>query len=274
MKKFKAILLSILLSASAFSMTAFAEKETTAEKAETTKAETTISQDAADVTETTTEVTVPHQSESGGGSVIINSETIGSENFYNEILDYVGEDKADNLNDNLKNNALTINSTTIDYSDKSMFTVTTRSGDVFYLIINNSDGSCLFLNAVDTADLTSMLNKNDNSESVNNDAIEEIENMEKEEVNQEAVTTNTENYKSDSSTENATTSDATEKKTESMLNNILWIGIAIVGAVIVALAAALIKKKKGSNNSYDDAFDNDFNMPTENNEAEPYSEEE
>ncbi len=273
MKKFKAVLLSILLSASAFSMTAFAEEETTTKKAETTKAETTISQDEADITETT-EVTVPHQSESGGGSVIINSDAIGSADFYDEILNYVGKDKADNLNDNLKNNALTINSTTIDYSDKSMFTVTTRSGDVFYLVINNSDGSCLFLNAVDTADLTSMLNKNDNSESVNNDAIEEIENMEKEEVKQEAVTTNTENYKSDSSTENAITSDVTEKKTESMLNNILWIGIAVVGAVIVALAAAFIKKKKGSNNSYDDAFDNDFNMPTENNEAEPYSEEE
>lgn len=57
---------------------------------------------------------------------------------------------------------MTIGNSTIDYSNKSMYTITTRSGDVFYLIIN-SDGSVYFLNPVDTADLTAMLSdSNDN----------------------------------------------------------------------------------------------------------------
>ncbi len=71
---------------------------------------------------------------------------------------------------------MTIDSSTIDYSNKSMYTITTRSGDVFYLIIN-SDGSVYFSQSVDTADLTAMLSdSNDNK--LNENALENIEQFE------------------------------------------------------------------------------------------------
>ena len=50
--------------------------------------------------------------------------------YYDEILAYVGDDNAPVLNNNLQNDAIAIDKSTIDYSDKSMYTITTRSGDV------------------------------------------------------------------------------------------------------------------------------------------------
>lgn len=52
---------------------------------------------------------------------------------YDKILQYVGTN-ADDLDKNLSNNALTIDKSVIDYTDKSMYTITTRNGDIFYLI--------------------------------------------------------------------------------------------------------------------------------------------
>lgn len=252
--KIKSFLISAVLSSLLLSMPVSADETTSKEDNKETTA-TTISETAVtDMTEAT-ESTTTHQH--GVGSVILSEDEVSSPAFFEEILNYVGEDDAANLNDNLKNNALTINSTTIDYSDKSMFTVTTRTGDVFYLIINNSDGSCLFLNAVDTADLTSLLDKSNENNTLNENAMSEIKEFELQEE-----TTPSDNKIEDTTTRNrtTTTADTKTKSKPDYLKNLLWIGIAVGGAALISLLFVLLKKKKGSSNSsYDESFNEDFN---------------
>lgn len=152
--KIKYFILSGIISSAILSMTAFAEPEKTEKETEPTIAVTEVSktvQETTSITESTTAAVTTST-----------TEKTTTPSFYDEILAYVGEENAPVLNENLDNNAMTIDSSTIDYSNKSMYTITTRFGDVFYLIIN-SDGSVYFLNPVDTADLTAMLSdSNDN----------------------------------------------------------------------------------------------------------------
>ena len=215
-------------------MTAFAEPEKTEKETEPTIAVTEVSktvQETTSITESTTAAVTTST-----------TEKTTTPSFYDEILAYVGEENAPVLNENLDNNAMTIDSSTIDYSNKSMYTITTRSGDVFYLIIN-SDGSVYFLNPVDTADLTAMLSdSNDNK--LNENALENIEQFE----------SATENEKTVSSTETETIKN--EKK-PSMAKNILWIIAAIIISLIVGAVITFIKKKRQTNKFDNDYFDDD-----------------
>ena len=234
MKKLVSFGLSLALAASALSMTAFAEPEKTEKETEPTIAVTEVSktvQETTSITESTTAAVTTST-----------TEKTTTPSFYDEILAYVGEENAPVLNENLDNNAMTIDSSTIDYSNKSMYTITTRSGDVFYLIIN-SDGSVYFLNPVDTADLTAMLSdSNDNK--LNENALENIEQFE----------SATENEKTVSSTETETIKN--EKK-PSMAKNILWIIAAIIISLIVGAVITFIKKKRQTNKFDNDYFDDD-----------------
>ena len=222
--KIKYFILSGIISSAILSMTVFAEPEKTEKETEPTIAVTEVSktvQETTSITESTTAAVTPSTT---------------------EILAYVGEENAPVLNENLDNNAMTIDSSTIDYSNKSMYTITTRSGDVFYLIIN-SDGSVYFLNPVDTADLTAMLSdSNDNK--LNENALENIEQFE----------SATENEKTVSSTETETIKN--EKK-PSMAKNILWIIAAIIISLIVGAVITFIKKKRQTNKFDNDYFDDD-----------------
>ena len=217
-------------------MTVFAEPEKTEKETEPTIAVTEVSktvQETTSITESTTAAVTTST-----------TEKTTTPSFYDEILAYVGEENAPVLNENLDNNAMTIDSSTIDYSNKSMYTITTRSGDVFYLIIN-SDGSVYFLNPVDTADLTAMLSdSNDNK--LNENALENIEQFES--------ATATENEKTVSSTETETIKN--EKK-PSMAKNILWIIAAIIISLIVGAVFTFIKKKRQTNKFDNDYFDDD-----------------
>ena len=232
--KIKYFILSGIISSAIFSMTVFAEPEKTEKETEPTITVTEVSktvQETTSITESTT-------------TAIMTSTTAKTTtpSFYDEILAYVGEENAPILNENLDNNAMTIDSSTIDYSNKSMYTITTRSGDVFYLIIN-SDGSVYFLNPVDTADLTAMLSdSNDNK--LNENALENIEQFE----------SATENEKTVSSTETETIKN--EKK-PSMAKNILWIIAAIIISLIVGAVFTFIKKKRQTNKFDNDYFDDD-----------------
>lgn len=232
--KIKYFILSGIISSAIFSMTAFAEPEKTEKKTEPTIAVTEVSktvQETTSITESTTAAVTTST-----------TEKTTTPSFYDEILAYVGEENAPVLNENLDNNAMTIDSSTIDYSNKSMYTITTRSGDVFYLIIN-SDGSVYFLNPVDTADLTAMLSdSNDNK--LNENALENIEQFE----------SATENEKTVSSTETETIKN--EKK-PSMAKNILWIIAAIIISLIVGAVITFIKKKRQTNKFDNDYFDDD-----------------
>ena len=210
------------------------EPEKTEKETEPTIAVTEVSktvQETTSITESTTAAVTTST-----------TEKTTTPSFYDEILAYVGEENAPVLNENLDNNAMTIDSSTIDYSNKSMYTITTRSGDVFYLIIN-SDGSVYFLNPVDTADLTAMLSdSNDNK--LNENALENIEQFE----------SATENEKTVSSTETETIKN--EKK-PSMAKNILWIIAAIIISLIVGAVITFIKKKRQTNKFDNDYFDDD-----------------
>lgn len=233
--KIKYFILSGIISSAILSMTAFAEPEKTEKETEPTIAVTEVSktvQETTSITESTTTAAVTTST----------TEKTTTPSFYDEILAYVGEENAPVLNENLDNNAMTIDSSTIDYSNKSMYTITTRSGDVFYLIIN-SDGSVYFLNPVDTADLTAMLSdSNDNK--LNENALENIEQFE----------SATENEKTVSSTETETIKN--EKK-PSMAKNILWIIAAIIISLIVGAFITFIKKKRQTNKFDNDYFDDD-----------------
>lgn len=232
--KIKYFILSGIISSAILSMTVFAEPEKTEKETEPTIAVTEVSktvQETTSITESTTAAVTTST-----------TEKTTTPSFYDEILAYVGEENAPVLNENLDNNAMTIDSSTIDYSKKSMYTITTRSGDVFYLIIN-SDGSVYFLNPVDTADLTAMLSdSNDNK--LNENALENIEQFE----------SATENEKTVSSTETETIKN--EKK-PSMAKNILWIIAAIIISLIVGAVFTFIKKKRQTNKFDNDYFDDD-----------------
>ena len=232
--KIKYFILSGIISSAILSMTAFAEPEKTEKETEPTIAVTEVSktvQETTSITESTTAAVTTST-----------TEKTTTPSFYDEILAYVGEENAPVLNENLDNNAMTIDNSTIDYSNKSMYTITTRSGDVFYLIIN-SDGSVYFLNPVDTADLTAMLSdSNDNK--LNENALENIEQFE----------SATENEKTVSSTETETIKN--EKK-PSMAKNILWIIAAIIISLIVGAVITFIKKKRQTNKFDNDYFDDD-----------------
>lgn len=231
--KIKYFILSGIMSATILSMTVFAEPEKTEKETEPTISVTEVSQ-------TKTETTLMTQAATNAFTTSAVKTTTPS--FYDEILAYVGEENAPVLNENLNNNAMTIDSSTIDYSKKSMYTITTRSGDVFYLIIN-SDGSVYFLNPVDTADLTAMLSDSDDNK-LNESALENIEQFE----------SATENEKSVSSTE---TEKAEEKKKPSMKKNILWIAGAIIISLLAGAVIAFFKKKRQSNKFDDDYFNDD-----------------
>ena len=230
--KIKYFILSGIISSAILSMTVFAEPEKTEKETEPTIAVTEVSktvQETTSITESTTAAVTTST-----------TEKTTTPSFYDEILAYVGEENAPVLNENLDNNAMTIDSSTIDYSNKSMYPITTRSGDVFYLIIN-SDGSVYFLNPVDTADLTAMLSdSNDNK--LNENALENIEQFE----------SATENEKTVSSTETI----KNEKK-PSMAKNILWIIAAIIISLIVGAVITFIKKKRQTNKFDNDYFDDD-----------------
>ena len=189
------------------------------------------------------------------GSIVIDKDKIESGEFYDEVMEYVGHGNAPNLNENLKNNALAINSTAINYSEKSMYTITTRSGDVFYLIINSDDGSVLFLNSVDTADLTSLLDKGSTSNTMNENALEDIAEIEQEQA--ETIPLNDAPKK-----ENPTTKPVSGT---SYIDSIIWIVGAALACVVVAVIVAVIKRRKNKSTGYEDMFTENVN---ENDEME------
>lgn len=232
---FKLVLCAVLSVLAVSSFTVSAEEAETSE-AETEAVTTAVQTEA--VTETVTETTV---TTSVSETTATTAEPTPS--YYDEILAYVGDDNAPVLNNNLQNDAIAIDKSTIDYSDKSMYTITTRSGDVFYLIINSSDGSVYFLNAVDTADLTSMLSGSSSSgDKQNSDAIEAMN---------QAVTEVTD--ESGSITAETKVADKNDKK--SMVSSAVKsnVFVLIIGAVIIGIITVIVilKKRSDKQNSYD-----------------------
>lgn len=227
--KFK-LIIPILLSCAyiAGSSVCFAAPAVTkAEMSETEALETTRTETEPVETET---VTAP-----------ITEPPVTTPSYYDEILKYVGDENAPQLDENLQNNGLTIDKSVIDYSQKSMYTITSRSGDVFYLIINSSDGSVYFLNSVDTSDLTALLSEDSQKagNEINQSALENIRQTETETDISGAVQSKTETVNN--------------KKTDNKKNILSTIiPIAVVGAATAIII--YIKRKKNNRAAYDDDF--------------------
>lgn len=227
--KFK-LIIPILLSCAyiAGSSVCFAAPAVTkAETSETEALETTRTETKPVETET---VTAP-----------ITEPPVTTPSYYDEILKYVGDENAPQLDENLQNNGLTIDKSVIDYSQKSMYTITSRSGDVFYLIINSSDGSIYFLNSVDTSDLTALLSEDSQKagNEINQSALENIRQTETETDISGAVQSKTETVNN--------------KKTDNKKNILSTIiPIAVVGAATAIII--YIKRKKNNRAAYDDDF--------------------
>lgn len=227
--KFK-LIIPVLLSCAyiAGSSVCFAAPAVTkAETSETEALETTRTETKPVETET---VTAP-----------ITEPPVTTPSYYDEILKYVGDENAPQLDENLQNNGLTIDKSAIDYSQKSMYTITSRSGDVFYLIINSSDGSVYFLNSVDTSDLTALLSEDSQKagNEINQSALENIRQTETETDISGAVQSKTETVNN--------------KKTDNKKNILSTIiPIAVVGAATAIII--YIKRKKNNRAAYDDDF--------------------
>lgn len=227
--KFK-LIIPVLLSCAyiAGSSVCFAAPAVTkAEMSETEALETTRTETEPVETETvTTPITEP---------------PVTTPSYYDEILKYVGDENAPQLDENLQNNGLTIDKSVIDYSQKSMYTITSRSGDVFYLIINSSDGSVYFLNSVDTSDLTALLSEDSQKagNEINQSALENIRQTEAEKDISGAVQSKTETINN--------------KKTDNKKNILSTIiPIAVVGAATAIII--YIRRKKNNRAAYDDDF--------------------
>lgn len=242
--KIKSAIITAAAAFTAFTMSVSAAPKTTEVATSTVTAADAVTTTAATTTHTPT-----------AGSVIIDSDMVESGEFFDEVMEYVGKDNTANLSNNLEKNALAINSSVIDYSDKSMYTITTRSGDVFYLIINSDDGSCLFLNSVDTADLTSLLSRGSSTDTMNRDALNNIEVIESEQP--ETIPLD----------ETAAEESVTTKTylDNSCFDSFIWILVAVIGCIAVAAIVFVIKsrRRKSDLSSYNEAFEEDIDSDKE-----------
>lgn len=227
MKKLIWSFFSILLLSAAIPAAVSAEEETseTTQPVQTTQIATEA------------ETTAPQMYTTAVTETVI-TDTADKNEQYDKILQYVGTN-ADDLDKNLSNNALTIDKSVIDYTDKSMYTITTRDGDIFYLIINSSDGSVYFLNSVDTSDLTAMLSDSSESKKSDNKAIKEMESIQSE-------------------TSDNPTSEKEDKPDKKKSRNKRNIIVMVIVAAISGIAYYIFKIRPKRNNFIDeDDFDDE-----------------
>ena len=227
MKKLIWSFFSILLLSAAIPAAVSAEEETseTTQPVQTTQIATEA------------ETTAPQTYTTAVTETVI-TDTADKNEQYDKILQYVGTN-ADDLDKNLSNNALTIDKSVIDYTDKSMYTITTRDGDVFYLIINSSDGSVFFLNSVDTSDLTAMLSDSSESKKFDNKAIKEMKSIQ-------------------SGTSDNPTSEKEDKPDKKKSGNKRNIIVMVIVAAITGIAYYIFKIRPKRNNFIDeDDFDDE-----------------
>ena len=135
--------------------------------------------------------------------------------------------------------------------------VTTRSGDVFYVIIDNSkeENNVYFLNDVDTFDLQALLSKDDGSDTVKVGESGEIE----------ATTESGAAENADS--ENKKESDS--KQGGNYTSIFILLGIVVLGGigfVIFKIKKGGFGKKKAQTDLLDDDFDDEFDDEAEINE--------
>ncbi|MEE5993706.1 MAG: DUF4366 domain-containing protein, partial [Oscillospiraceae bacterium] len=238
-----AFMLSVL---SAVTITANAE-----ESAETTKSET--------IEETSSET----ESQSETEESVSELETEESEEMpeISDEIDYYLDDYYDT-----KGNATLIKSERIIYDTELMqfIAVTTKSGDVFYVLINysadNEEDSVYFLNKVDTLDLYALLYMTDEEEEsgIDTDRVRKAEQAAVDWANSQNGIDNINETEENPDSE----SETPEIQPNSGMNNMMMLGIGAVALIAAGIVAFLIMKKKPVQKSepelnYDDSDEDD-----------------
>ena len=234
-----AFMLSVL---SAVTVTAHAE-----ESAETTESET--------IEETSAETESEPETEEESVSETEEMPEISDE------IDYYLDDYYDT-----KGNATLIKSEKIIYDTEQMqfIAVTTKSGDVFYVLINysaeNDEDSVYFLNKVDTLDLYALLYMTDEEEEsgIDPDHVQKAEQAAKDWKNSQNGIDNITETEEKSDSE----SETPEVQPNSGMNNMMMLGIGAFALIAAGIVAFFMMKKKPaqkleSESSYDDSDEDD-----------------
>lgn len=239
-----AFMLSVL---SAVTITANAE-----ESAETTKSET--------IEETSSETESQSETEEESVSELETEESEEMPEISDEI-DYYLDDYYDT-----KGNATLIKSERIIYDTELMqfIAVTTKSGDVFYVLINysadNEEDSVYFLNKVDTLDLYALLYMTDEEEEsgIDTDRVRKAEQAANDWANSQNGIDNTAETEENLDSE----SETPEVQSNSGMNNMMMLGIGAFALIAAGIVAFLMMKKKPVQKSepelnYDDSDEDD-----------------
>lgn len=242
-----AFMLSVL---SAVTITANAE-----ESAETTESET--------IEEFASETESEPETEEESVSETETAEPSESEEMpeISDEIDYYLDDYYDT-----KGNATLIKSEKIIYDTEQMqfIAVTTKSGDVFYVLINysadNEEDSVYFLNKVDTLDLYALLYMTDEEEEsgIDTDRVRKAEQAANDWANSQNGIDNTVETEENPDSE----SETPEVQPNSGMNNMMMLGIGAFALIAAGIIAFLMMKKKPVQKSeselnYDDSDEDD-----------------
>lgn len=252
--------MALTLASVGTSVSAFAEETET-----TTLAETVANMEAADSSSET--------------DIQLNEEDM--QKLVDEIQNYdSGDENKDSLNDyyaddyyDTDGNATLIKHEKIIYDSEEMqfIAVTTKDGDVFYILINYSaegdEDNVFFLNKVDDFDLYSLLYAGNESEE-DKDPAEQAKKYADAAANGNIKVDNSDSAEvTTTETENA--EESTEKKTDSPMNSntLILVGVSALavvgGAVFVLKSGKLGKKKNVKVEDFDEDYDDDYGSVTD-----------
>ena len=248
-KLISAVMAAVMLSAmSAVSVTAFAE-ENSAEAAETT----TATAETEEVTDSTAEVAETNSDDTTQATEAAEM----TEDIVADILDSVEDGNSAN-DDNkyytddyydTEGNATLIKEEQVIYESEEMqfIAVTTKSGDVFYILINYSAASdenkVYFLNKVDTLDLYALLYMTDDEEE-NGIDLDRVKRAEDAAFQGNSMNTvEDETAEETAEEEDTDTSEAAPAQASSM-NTTLLLGVGLVALIAVGFVGFKVFKKK------------------------------
>lgn len=238
-RKIVSVITAAMLFAMSGSVTAFAE-ETSAAVTETA----TDIQTTSEITETTKESTTATK----------------TEEIVDEIFDHANDDNKYYTDDyyDTEGNATLIKEEQVIYESEEMqfIAVTTKSGDVFYILINYSaasdENNVYFLNKVDSLDLYSLLYMTDEEKESGIDP----ENVQKAE---DAVLGHTSSETVETATDETAESDEntheTVTKQSGGMNTTLLLGIGIIALIAIGFVGFKMFGKKPVKKNISDDFE-------------------
>lgn len=252
-KWISAVMAAVMLSAmSAVSVTAYAEES--AEQAETTAAAEEQG-NSEETEETTTATTAPDDERDYYITEIPEAEETTP--HANDGNKYYTDDFFDT-----KGNATLIKEEQVIYESEEMqfIAVTTKSGDVFYILINYSaakdENNVYFLNKVDTLDLYALLYMTDDEEE-NGIDLNRVQQAEDAYFNHVSMNTVTDDSGVDSTEETTETTEVAPPKQTNNANMVMLLGVGMVALIAVGFVGFKLLKKKPAAKIAEPEFEDD-----------------